>query len=59
MKTKPNPKPCLSISAIESNVDSISIQWLKPTEVSAMLGLDEKWLAAAREGRKWASIPLR
>ena len=52
MKTKQNLKPCLSISAIESNIEHLEPLWLKPAEVSIMIGFDEKWLAAAREGRK-------
>jgi hypothetical protein len=32
-------------------------QWLSPKQVSAILGVSEKWLAAAREGRKGIKGP--
>ena len=54
---KLNPKLHLQTSTIESNVREPSIQWLKPSEVSVLLGLDEKWLAAAREGVKGLDGP--
>jgi hypothetical protein len=49
MTTTPNPR--LSSSAIKENVKYPDAQWLKPHEVAKLKGLDEKWLAAAREGR--------
>ncbi len=54
---KLSPKLHLPISTIESNVSVPGVQWLKPAEVSALLGLDEKWLAAAREGLKGLNGP--
>jgi hypothetical protein len=54
---KTDQKPCLSSSTIKENVIKPENQWLKPSEVAKILGLDEKWLAAAREGRKGIEGP--
>jgi len=50
-------KNSLNPIAIEKNVEQTDHRWLKPAEVAAITGLDEKWLAAAREGRKGINGP--
>lgn len=47
-----NEKTHLTSSVIKENVKYPETLWLKPSEVAKLIGLDEKWLAAAREGRK-------
>lgn len=47
-----NEKTHLTSLVIKENVKHPDTLWLKPSEVSKLIGLDEKWLAAAREGRK-------
>lgn len=49
-------KKRLSTQAFE-NVERPEMVWLKPAEVATLTGLDEKWLSAAREGRKRLSGP--
>jgi hypothetical protein len=45
-------KANITSSLLKDNVINPELHWLKPSEVAKLLGLDEKWLAAAREGRK-------
>ena len=52
LKMQTNLKIHLNSSTIKENVNHPETQWLKPSEVARLIGLDEKWLAAAREGRK-------
>ena len=52
-----NKKTFLTSLIIKENVKHPDILWLKPSEVAKLIGLDEKWLAAAREGKKGLSGP--
>ncbi len=49
--------PSLPASTIRNNTTNPSNRWLKPSDAAAMIGLSEKWLAAAREGRKGIDGP--
>lgn len=46
------PDPVMSPEAIEQNAMAPEDRWLPPRATAAILGVSEKWLAAAREGRK-------
>jgi hypothetical protein len=56
-KMKTNNKPQLSYITIKQNVEHPEAEWLKPSEVAKVIGLDEKWLASAREGKKGINGP--
>lgn len=45
-------KPCFSLETIKANVPPGVDPWLPPDVVAEIIGLDKKWLASAREGRK-------
>ncbi len=50
-------KTHLNIETLKTNVKYPAEIWLKPSEVSTLIGLDVKWLAAAREGLKGLEGP--
>ena len=50
-------KKHLNIETLKANVEYPAVHWLKPCGVATLIGLDVKWLAAAREGRKGVEGP--
>lgn len=44
--------PSFSLETLRANIPSGVDPWLRPDVVAQITGLDSKWLAAAREGRK-------
>lgn len=46
------PDPVMSPEAIDQNATAPEDRWLPPRAAAAVIGVSEKWLAAAREGRK-------
>lgn len=55
----PRKKPDTSMSpeAIDSNIANPDDYWLPPRAAAAILGISEKWLANAREGRSGIEGP--
>jgi hypothetical protein len=51
------PDPAMSPEAVEQNAVAPEDRWLPPRATAAVLGVSEKWLAAAREGRKGVEGP--
>ena len=45
-------KSILTSNVLASNIDAIEELWLKPSDVAKITGLSEKWLEAARQGKK-------
>lgn len=49
---KKAPDPAMPLEAIDQNTIDPADRWLPPRAAAALMGVSEKWLAAAREGRK-------
>jgi hypothetical protein len=49
---KKKPDPAMPLEAIDRNTIDPEDRWLPPRAAAALMGISEKWLAAAREGRK-------
>lgn len=49
---KKKPDPVMSPDAIKAEATTPENRWLPPRAAAAMLGVSDKWLANAREGRK-------
>lgn len=55
--TRNTPDPVMSPDAINTNIVNPDDYWLPPRAAAAILGVSEKWLANAREGRSGTEGP--
>lgn len=55
--SKKKPDPVMSPEAIDANIVNPGDYWLPPRAAAALLGVSEKWLANAREGRAGVEGP--